>query len=51
MTSNKPGAKKRRLMAATKSNRRVPAWIIQRTDREVTRHPKMRSWRRQSLKQ
>ncbi len=51
MATSKPGPKKRRLMAATKSNRRVPAWIIQRTARRFTRHPKQRCWRRQSLKE
>lgn len=51
MSSNKPAAKKRRLMAANKSNRRVPAWIIQRTNRRFTRHPKNRNWRRNTLKQ
>jgi large subunit ribosomal protein L39e len=51
MASNKPAAKKRRLMRALTSNRRVPAWIIQRTNRRFTRHPKNRSWRRSTLKQ
>lgn len=51
MASNKPAAKKRRLLRAGKSNRRVPAWIIQRTNRRFTRHPKNRNWRRNWLKQ
>ncbi len=42
MSSRKPGPK---------SNRRVPAWIVQRTARRFTKHPKTRSWRRTSLKQ
>lgn len=50
MARNKPGAKKRRLMRAVKSNRRVPAWVMQRTKRQFTRHPKKRSWRRNKLK-
>jgi large subunit ribosomal protein L39e len=37
-------------MRATKGNRRVPAWVIQRTNRRVTRHPKRRNWRRGKLK-
>src|SRR6266571_3297196 len=47
---NKPYAKKLRLLRAVKSNRRVPAWVIQRTKRRFTRHPKKRSWRRNKLK-
>lgn len=50
MARNKPGARKARLMAAEKSNRRVPAWIVIRTGRKFTRHPKQRSWRRGKLK-
>lgn len=41
--------KKLRLTAATKRNRRVPAWIIQRTSRRVTNHPKRHNWRRSHL--
>jgi len=47
---NKPFAKKLRLLKKVKSNRRVPAWVIQRTKRQFTRHPKKRSWRRNKLK-
>lgn len=50
MATVKPAAKKRRLLAANKSNRRVPAWIIQRTARRFLRHPKQRNWRRNWLK-
>ncbi|HEY7588354.1 MAG TPA: 50S ribosomal protein L39e [Thermoplasmata archaeon] len=50
MARNKPCAKKRRLMRAVKSNRRVPAWVMQRTSRRFLRHPKRRSWRRNKLK-
>ncbi|TLZ68863.1 MAG: 50S ribosomal protein L39e [Methanobacteriota archaeon] len=50
MAKHKPYAKKLRLMKAVKSNRRVPAWVIQRTKRRFTRHPKKRSWRRNKLK-
>ncbi len=39
-------ARKLRMLRRVKSNRRVPAWVIQRTNRHVTRHPKRRSWRR-----
>ncbi len=51
MASKKPLAKKLRLQRATKSNRRVPAWIMQRTSRRFTQHPKRRGWRRSRLKQ
>lgn len=50
MTSRKDGPKKRRLAKAGKSNRRVPAWIMQRTNRRFSQHPKRRHWRRNSLK-
>ncbi|HLE53675.1 MAG TPA: 50S ribosomal protein L39e [Thermoplasmata archaeon] len=50
MARNKPYAKKRRLMRAVKSNRRVPAWVMQRTARRFTRHPKKRTWRKNKLK-
>jgi large subunit ribosomal protein L39e len=51
MSSKKPLAKKLRLMKAEKSNRRVPAWIMIRTNRQFTAHPKRRNWRRNRLKQ
>jgi len=41
--------KKLRLAAATKRNRRVPAWIIMRTNRRFTNHPKRYHWRRSHL--
>jgi len=49
MAKNRPGPKKLRLLRAVKSNRRVPAWVMQRTNRRFTRHPKRRSWRRNKL--
>ncbi|MFQ6128769.1 MAG: 50S ribosomal protein L39e [Thermoplasmata archaeon] len=50
MARNKPLGRKLRLMKATKRNRRVPAWVIQRTSRRFLRHPKRRLWRRGHLK-
>jgi large subunit ribosomal protein L39e len=50
MARFKPHARKLRLLAAEKSNRRVPAWVMQRTNRAFTRHPKRRNWRRTKLK-
>ncbi|HYC20889.1 MAG TPA: 50S ribosomal protein L39e [Candidatus Bathyarchaeia archaeon] len=42
--------KKKRLAKATKQNRRVPAWVTVRSNRNVTTHPKRRHWRRGRLK-
>jgi large subunit ribosomal protein L39e len=50
MARNKPLGKKMRLMKAAKQNRRVPAWVMQRTNRRFLRHPKRRMWRRGKLK-
>ncbi len=50
MSRNKSLGKKKRLNKATKQNRRVPAWIIMKTNRRFLRHPKRRNWRRSNLK-
>ncbi len=50
MARNKPGAKKLRLAKAGKTNSAVPAWVIIKTRRKVTTHPKRRHWRRTKLK-
>ncbi|MGZ4926239.1 MAG: 50S ribosomal protein L39e [Halobacteriota archaeon] len=42
--------KNKRLAKATNQNRRVPAWVTVRTNRNVTTHPKRRHWRRGRLK-
>lgn len=42
-------AKKKRLAKAQKRNRRVPAWVVMKTDREFTQHPKRHNWRRSNL--
>ena len=44
MARNKPHAKKRRLMKVTKQNRRVPVWVMLRTNRNTTTHPKRHMW-------
>jgi large subunit ribosomal protein L39e len=49
MSDHKSLGKKLRLTKAVKSNRRVPAWVMIRTNRRFTRHPKTRNWRRNSL--
>ncbi len=50
MARNKHVARKKRLLRAMKSNRRVPAWIVLRTNRRFMTHPKRRHWRRTNLK-
>jgi large subunit ribosomal protein L39e len=42
--------RKLRLAKACEQNRRVPAWVMLRTKRKVTSHPKRRNWRRSTLK-
>ncbi|MHC1610008.1 MAG: 50S ribosomal protein L39e [Candidatus Methanospirareceae archaeon] len=42
--------RKIRLVKANKQNRRVPAWIMVKTNRSVRTHPKRRHWRRTKLK-
>lgn len=42
-------ARKIRLFRVGKQNRRVPAWVMQRTSRRVVRHPKRHTWRRGHL--
>ncbi|NPA47908.1 MAG: 50S ribosomal protein L39e [Thermococci archaeon] len=51
MARNKALAKKLRLAKAAKQNRRVPVWVILKTDRRVMTHPKRRNWRRTKLKE
>ncbi|MDP8011227.1 MAG: 50S ribosomal protein L39e [Thermoplasmata archaeon] len=50
MARNKHIARKLRLLKRVKSNRRVPAWVMMRTDRKFTNHPHRRNWRRSHLK-
>jgi len=49
MSRNKPLAKKLRLAKAYKQNRRIPVWVIVKTNRKVLTHPKRRHWRRTKL--
>ena len=49
VSSNKPFAKKQRLQKGTKQNRRVPVWVMLRTNRRVNSHPKRHMWRRSKL--
>lgn len=50
MARNKPGSRKLRLSRAGKSNSAVPAWVVIKTKRKFTAHPKRRHWRRTKLK-
>ncbi|RLG72630.1 MAG: 50S ribosomal protein L39e [Methanobacteriota archaeon] len=50
MSRNKCPAKKHRLIKATRQNKRVPLWVIVKTNRRVMTHPKRRHWRRSSVK-
>ncbi|HIG04014.1 MAG TPA: 50S ribosomal protein L39e [Candidatus Poseidoniales archaeon] len=49
MARNKPTAKKARLNKVVKQNRRVPVWVMLRTNRNVTTHGKRHHWRRSKL--
>ena len=49
MARNKPTAKKIRLNKVTKQNRRVPQWVMMKTGRKMTTHPKRHHWRRSKL--
>lgn len=46
MARNKPGARKFLLSKAGKANSAVPAWVVIKTKRKFTTHPKRRHWRR-----
>jgi len=50
MARNKPFPKKIRLGKKGKSNQTVPTWVIMRTSRRVTNHPKKRQWRHSRIK-
>jgi large subunit ribosomal protein L39e len=46
--SKKSKAQKKRLGKLERQNSRIPAWVMLKTDREVTRNPQRRNWRRSS---
>ena len=48
MSSTKAPAMKARL---NKKVKRVPAWVMIRTNRQFLHHPKRRSWRMSKLKE
>jgi len=41
----KSKAKKKRLAKKDRQNSRIPAWVIMKTDQDVVRNYKRRSWR------
>ncbi len=47
--SDKTKAQKKRLARKENQNQRVPAWVMMKTDMNVTRNPKRRNWRRNDL--
>ena len=49
MARNKPFAKKLRLNKVTKQNKRVPVWVVMKTNRRTHTHPKRHMWRRSKL--
>ena len=48
--SKKSGDKKKRLIKAKKKNRRLPPFVILRTNREITYNPDRRNWRTDKLR-
>lgn len=42
----KSKSEKKRLAKLDRQNTRIPAWVMLKTDREVTRNHKRRNWRR-----
>ncbi|MHB8361075.1 MAG: 50S ribosomal protein L39e [Thermoplasmataceae archaeon] len=50
MSRNKELGRKIRLMKKVNSNRRVPGWVMMRTDRKFTQNSKRRNWRKGTLK-
>jgi len=42
----KSKAQKKRLAKLDRQNRRVPTWVMMKTDMEVSRNAKRRNWRR-----
>ncbi|MCL4356488.1 MAG: 50S ribosomal protein L39e [Candidatus Thermoplasmatota archaeon] len=50
MSRNKELGRKIRLMKRTRENRRVPGWVLMRTDRKVNQNVNRRNWRKNNLK-
>ncbi|MCD6414591.1 MAG: 50S ribosomal protein L39e [Candidatus Diapherotrites archaeon] len=45
MGSRKDEQTKEQLSSYTKSNKRVPLWVMVKTNRKVTTNPKQKNWR------
>ncbi|MEM3555691.1 MAG: 50S ribosomal protein L39e [Candidatus Micrarchaeia archaeon] len=50
MGRNKSYKKKIALASALKKNRRVPLFVVAKTNRRVRTNPRSRNWRRKKLK-
>ncbi len=50
MSKNKSLSTKKKLAKAGKQRRRVPIWVMAKTEGRVRNHPKRRNWRRQNIK-
>jgi len=50
LARNKPTARKRRLIKASKRAKTVPTWVIAKTLGHVRSSPKRRHWRRSKLR-
>jgi large subunit ribosomal protein L39e len=49
MSRNKDSDKKEALISFQKSNKRVPLWVMMKTNRDINRNPKQYNWRRSDL--
>ena len=49
MSSNKDEETKKLLTRANRKNKRVPVWVMIKTNRRVSQNPKQRHWRRGDL--
>jgi large subunit ribosomal protein L39e len=50
MSKSKSGARKKHLGKELKKNRRIPVFVIAKTNRKVSQNTKRRNWRRNKLK-
>ncbi len=50
MSRHKSLATKKKLAKANKQRRRVPVWVMAKTEGDVRDNPKRRHWRRQNIK-
>jgi large subunit ribosomal protein L39e len=50
MSKSKSQAKKRRLGREVRKNRRLPVFVIAKTNRKISTNPRRRHWRSRKLK-